>query len=96
MTVRVRVRRGGLLPATSHSIFYSRVGQIAIFSHCQPLDWEVLNEISLSSNPPIIVTVHGQTDLSGLVETEMVLIPDAHYPQLPLKLSVESSLPLTA
>ena len=31
-----------------------------------------------------------------LVETEMVLIPDAHYPQLPLRLSVESSLPLTA
>ena len=27
---------GGLLPTTSHSIFYSRVGQIAIFSHCQP------------------------------------------------------------
>ena len=28
--------RGGLLPTTSHSICYSRVGQIAIFSHCQP------------------------------------------------------------
>ena len=28
--------RGGLLPMTSHSIIYSRVGQIAIFSHCQP------------------------------------------------------------
>ena len=27
---------GGLLPTPSHSIFYSRVGQIAIFSHCQP------------------------------------------------------------
>ena len=27
---------GGILPMTSHSIFYSRVGQIAIFSHCQP------------------------------------------------------------
>ena len=26
----------GLLPTTSHSIFYSRVGQIAIFSHCEP------------------------------------------------------------
>ena len=25
------------------------------------------------SNPPIIVTVHGQTDRSGVVETEMVL-----------------------
>ena len=35
--VRVRVRRGEI---TSHSIFYSRVVQIAIFSHCQPLDWE--------------------------------------------------------
>ena len=64
--------RGGILPTTSHSIFYSGVGQIAIFSHCQPLDWEVLNEIGLPPNPPIIVTVHGQTDLSGLVETEMV------------------------
>ena len=31
---------GGLLPTTSHSIFYSRFGQIAIFSHCQPLDRE--------------------------------------------------------
>jgi len=31
-----------------------------------------------------------------LVEIEMVLIPYAHQPQLPLKLSVESSLPLTA
>ena len=30
--VRVRVRVRGLLPATSHSIFYSRVGQIAIFN----------------------------------------------------------------
>ena len=38
---------GELLPTTSHSNFYSRVDQIAIFSHCQPLDWEVLNEISL-------------------------------------------------
>ena len=28
--------RGGLLPTNSHSIFYSRVGQIAIFSHWQP------------------------------------------------------------
>ena len=27
---------------TLHSIFYSRVGQIAIFSHGQPLDWELL------------------------------------------------------
>ena len=26
----------GLLSATSHSSFYHRVGQIAIFSHCQP------------------------------------------------------------
>ena len=26
----------GLLPTTSHSIFYGRVGQIAIFSHWQP------------------------------------------------------------
>ena len=33
--VRVRLSRG-LLPTTSHSIFNSRVGQIAIFSHCQP------------------------------------------------------------
>ena len=31
--------------------------------------------------------MHGETDRSGLVETEMVLIPDAHKPQLPLKLS---------
>ena len=49
--VRVRVRvvsglglglqlGGGLLPKTSHSIFYIRVGQIAIFSHCQPLERE--------------------------------------------------------
>ena len=45
VTVRVRLRlrvrvksraRGGLLPTTSHSIFYNTVGQIAIFSHCQP------------------------------------------------------------
>ena len=28
-----RVRRGGLLPTTSHSIFYGRVGQIDTFSH---------------------------------------------------------------
>ena len=35
--VRVRVRvTGGLLATTSHSTFYSSVGQIAIFSHCQP------------------------------------------------------------
>ena len=33
--VRIRVKRG-LLPTTSHYIFYSRVGQIAIFRHCQP------------------------------------------------------------
>ena len=36
---RVRIRdivRGGLLPTNSHSIFYNRVGQIAIFNHCQP------------------------------------------------------------
>ena len=45
--IRVRVRVGikirvrwGLLPTTSHSIFYGRVGQIAIFSHCQLLGWE--------------------------------------------------------
>jgi len=35
-----------------------------------------IDEISLSSQSPDCVTVHGQTDLSGLVETEMVLIPD--------------------
>ena len=41
VTVRVTVTvRWGLLPTTSHSILYSRVGQIVIFSHCQPLDWE--------------------------------------------------------
>ena len=35
--LRVRVRGGaGVVPTTSHSDFYSRVGQIAIFSHCQP------------------------------------------------------------
>ena len=33
--VRVMVG-GGLLPTTSHSIFYSRVGQIGILSHCEP------------------------------------------------------------
>ena len=31
--VRVRVRGGDYFLTTSHSIFYSRVGQIAIFSH---------------------------------------------------------------
>ena len=32
--VRVRIRGGGaLLPTTSHSIFCSRVGPIAIFRH---------------------------------------------------------------
>ena len=34
--VRVRVRgrgRGGVLPTTSHSIFCSKVGQTATFSH---------------------------------------------------------------
>ena len=31
---------GGLLPTTSHSILYSRAGRIAMFSHCEPLDWE--------------------------------------------------------
>ena len=30
------VSEEGLLPTTPHSIFYSRVGQIAIFSHWQP------------------------------------------------------------
>ena len=35
--LRVRERVGeGLLSTTSHSIFYGRVGLIAIFSHCQP------------------------------------------------------------
>ena len=35
--VRVSVRfGGGLLPTTSHFIFYSEVGLLAIFSHCQP------------------------------------------------------------
>ena len=39
--VRVRVRararvRGGLLPRTSHFTFYGRLGQIVIFSYCQP------------------------------------------------------------
>ena len=33
---RVKVRGGGLLPTTSHSTFYRRVGHIATFSHCQP------------------------------------------------------------
>ena len=35
VSVRVRdwVRGGGLLPTTSHSIFYSSVGQIAKISH---------------------------------------------------------------
>ena len=27
---------GGLLPTTSQSLFYGRVGQIDIFIHCQP------------------------------------------------------------
>ena len=40
VTVMVRVGGGGLFPTTSHSIFYSRVGQIATLSHRQPLDWE--------------------------------------------------------
>ena len=36
VAVRVTVRvTGGLLPTTSHSIFYSRVGQIAVFSRSQ-------------------------------------------------------------
>ena len=34
--VRERVRVRGLLATTSHSIFDSRVGQIAMFCHCQP------------------------------------------------------------
>ena len=29
-------------------------------------------------NLPIIVTVHRETDRAGLIETEIVLIPDAH------------------
>ena len=73
--VRVRVT-GGLLPTTSHSTFYSRVSQIAIFSHCQPGGY--LTRSVFPPNPPIIVIVHGETDRSSLVETEMVLIPDAH------------------
>ena len=48
---RVWVRDRGLLPTTSHSIFYSRVGQMAIFSNCQPSDWELLFEISESYQP---------------------------------------------
>ena len=47
-------------------------------------------------NPPISSPCTVRLRHRFLVETEMVLIPDAHYPQLPLKLSVESSLPLTA
>ena len=42
------------------------------------------------------VTVHGQTDYRYLVEPEYGSAPDAHEPQLPLKLSVQSSLPLPA
>ena len=45
LSVEVRIRDrfrfqviglGGVLPTTSHSMFYSRVDQIAILSHCQP------------------------------------------------------------
>ena len=64
--VRVRVRvRGGLLPTTSHSIFYRRVGQIAILVIVNHKTGRILNEISLPPNPPILVTMHGETDLSG-------------------------------
>ena len=34
--VRVRGDNFLRLPTTSHSILYSRVGPIAVFSHCQP------------------------------------------------------------
>ena len=34
--VPVRVSGGGILPTTSHSVFYGRVGPIVIFSHWQP------------------------------------------------------------
>ena len=49
-TLRVGFRvREGLLPTTLHSIFYSRVDQIAIFSRCQPYKTgRILIEISLS------------------------------------------------
>lgn len=35
-TARRISEEGGLLPTTPHSFLYSRVGQMAIFSHCQP------------------------------------------------------------
>ena len=34
--IGVEVGVGDYFPTTSHSIFYSRVGPIAIFSHCKP------------------------------------------------------------
>ena len=70
---------GGLLPTTLHSSFYSRVGQIAIFSHCQPYDWADTHQaqpffpIPQSSSPCTVSLTY-----RGLVEIEMVLIPDAH------------------
>ena len=55
--VRVRVRvRGRDYLLTSHSIYYSRVGQMAIcshiFSHSQPYDWEARLRAH-SPNPPL-------------------------------------------
>ena len=61
-------RSGGLLPTTSHSIFYSRVGQIATFCRCQPLDWEdTLRDqpflpIPRLSSPCTVKLTHGVLD----------------------------------
>ena len=61
--VRVAILRGGLLPTTSHSISYSRVGLIAIFI-ANHRSGRILNVISFSSQSLDVVTMHSQIDPS--------------------------------
>ena len=92
--VRVSAGVGGLLPTTSQSIFYSRVGHIQLLSTVRLGGYS--SGAAFLPSPPISSPCTVRLRYRFLVETDMVLIPDAHSPQLPLKLSVESSLPLTA
>ena len=69
VSARVRARdrvRGRLLRTTSHSIFYSRASQIAIFSHGQPMSLGG-NSLGAAFLPIPLVS------LPFLVQTDMVL-----------------------
>ena len=49
---------------------------------------------SLTSQSPGFVTMRGTAAILVLLETGMVITPDAHWAQLPWRLGVESSLAL--